>query len=131
MREKLQRFMIGRYGVDGLGKFLIWVALFFLVLNIFFPKGPWFLVALVVMVWDYFRMFSRNVQKRYAENMRFLNATAGIRNYFMREKSYMQQRKTHHIYRCPNCKQRIRVPKGKGKISIRCTKCGTEFIKRS
>ena len=131
MKEKLQRFMMGRYGADALGKFMIGLALVLLVVSIFFRRGPWYLLALVVLILTYFRMFSRNVQKRYAENQWYLKKIGPVKGWFARQKSYAAQRKTHHIYTCPNCKQKIRVPKGKGKISIRCSKCGTEFIKRS
>ena len=54
-----------------------------------------------------------------------------IKDFFKRQKSYMQQRKTHHIYKCPQCKQKIRIPRGKGRVAIRCKRCGTEFIKNS
>ena len=41
--------------------------------------------------------------------------------------------KTHRVYICPNksCGQKIRVPKGKGKIEITCPKCGTEVCKEN
>jgi uncharacterized paraquat-inducible protein A len=76
-------------------------------------------------------MLSRDIQKRYAENEKYLAATAKFRQRFNREKNMMNQRKTHHIYSCPGCGQKIRIPKGKGKIEIECPKCHTKFIKRS
>ena len=83
------------------------------------------------LIYAYFRMFSRNVRKRYDENVRFLNKTAKIRGFFKSQKNLMAQRKDYHIYTCPGCKQKIRIPRGKGKIEIRCPKCGTTFIKKS
>lgn len=131
MRERIQRFMIGRYGIDDLGKCMLGAILVCLVLSIFFRRGPWYLLAMGLLVICYIRMFSRSTQRRYEENQKFLKATAKLRGWWSKEKSYMAQRKTHHIYSCPSCKQKIRIPRGKGKISIRCPKCGREFIKRS
>ena len=75
--------------------------------------------------------FSRNIYKRASENQVFLNKTANIRSKINSQKFIMKQRKTHRIYKCPTCNQKVRVPKGKGKISIHCPKCDTYFIKRS
>lgn len=131
MRNKFQQFMDGRYGVDGLGKATLVITLIFLVLNMFIPKAPFYLLALVFLVISYFRMFSRNINKRYAENQWFESKFACIRQMFSKSKSYNEIRKTHRIFVCPNCKQKVKVPKGKGRISIHCPKCGTDFIKRS
>lgn len=131
LRERLQRFMYGRYGMDGLGNFILWTAIILMLLSMFIGGGILNTLALALLVWGYFRMFSRNTQKRYQENCMYYRYINKIKDFFKRQKSYLQQRKTHHIYKCPQCKQKIRIPKGKGKVAIRCRRCGTEFIKNS
>src|SRR5699024_12770860 len=88
-------------------------------------------VGLIGIIYTYFRMFSWNTQKRYRENEKYLSMTSGIRQRLRREKNIMQQRRTHHIYTCPSCGQKIRIPRGKGRIEIDCPKCHTKFIKNS
>lgn len=88
-------------------------------------------IGLLAILYTYYRMLSRDIQKRYAENQKYLSITSGIRQKFNREKNIMHQRKEYHIYSCPNCKQKIRIPRGKGKIEIDCPKCHTKFIKKS
>ncbi|NLL76846.1 MAG: hypothetical protein GX235_06325 [Clostridiales bacterium] len=134
MRENLMRFMQGRYGSygpDSLNRFLLAGALVAMIVSLFTRWNFLYGIALVILIYSYFRMLSRNYTRRYAENQMFLKYTAGIRGFIMKQKNVMNQRKTHHIYKCPGCKQKIRVPKGKGKIAIRCPKCSTEFIKKS
>ena len=97
-----------------------------------FVDGPVFsTLAMVLLILGYFRMFSRNVQKRYQENCTYYRYANKIRDFFKKQKSYLQQSKTHHIYKCPKCKQKIRIPRGKGRVAITCRRCGTEFIKNS
>ena len=106
MKDKLNRFMQGRYGVDNLSRFIL-------------------------IIYTYFRILSRNISARYAENQKYLGYTQKIRSQFNREKNMMEQRKTHHIYTCPGCGQKIRIPRGKGqKVEIECPKCHEKFIKR-
>ena len=117
--------------MDGLGQFLMWTAVCCLLLS-WFVAGPVFnTLALLLLLWGYFRMFSRNVQKRYQENCMYYRYVNKVKDFFKKQKSYIQQSKTHHIYKCPQCKQKIRIPKGKGKVAITCRRCGTEFIKNS
>lgn len=130
MREKLQRFMYGRYGNDKFNQFLMIVALVCLVIS-FFGGSLFYPLAFAIMIYAYFRMFSRNHGKRAAENQRYLKQEMKVRGFFQRKKREMKQMKEFHIYKCPNCKQKIRVPRGKGRIAIRCRTCGTEFIKKS
>lgn len=122
--------MWGRYGNDNLNQVLMFFAMACLVISLFF-RGPFYLLALIAMVYAYFRMFSRNIAKRSAENQLFLHKTAKLRSWIQKKKRELGQHKQYHIYKCPNCKQKIRVPRGRGRIAITCRKCGTEFIKKS
>ncbi len=121
---------------DAFARFTMGVALVAIIISIFFPGGNrigalFDTIGLLVLLYTYYRMLSRDIQKRYAENEKYLAATAKFRQRFNREKNMMNQRKTHHIYSCPGCGQKIRIPKGKGKIEIECPKCHTKFVKEA
>ena len=131
MKEKIQRFMVGRYGVDALSKFMVTVALILWAINLFARNRILYSWAVILWILVYVRMFSRNIQKRYRENAKFLEIKGKVLARFRKEKSNMEQRKTHHIYKCPTCSQKIRIPRGKGRICITCPKCKTEFTKIS
>ncbi len=131
MRQRLQRFMYGRYGFDQFSRFLMCVAGVLCILDIFVNSifiNSW---LMILIIYVYFRMFSRNTTKRYAENQKYLQIKSKITRRFQAEKWTMKQRKTHHIYKCPTCRQKIRIPRGKGRICITCPKCKTEFTKTS
>lgn len=131
MRQKFQQFMSGRYGADQLSRLLMVITLVVLVLSMFRPLRFLYIVAMVLLVYTYFRMFSRNVEKRYAENQKYLNWKYRLVVKKDQRKKRWAQRKTYHFYKCPSCKQTVRVPRGKGKICITCPKCRTEFVKKS
>ena len=130
MKERMQRFMAGRYGNDQLNQFIFIVAIISMVLEIITRQSLFYTLTLVLLILAYVRVFSRNINKRYEENMKFLQKKDAILNKFRRQKYYAAQRRNFHIYTCPQCKQKIRIPKGKGKISITCPKCRTSFIKK-
>lgn len=135
LREMLAKFMYGRYGTDRLNMFLLIVLIVCAGLNLFVRNGYFSIVMsswetlLIVLI--YYRMFSRNIQKRYAENQKYLSLENKVKRFFGRTKYIQDQRKDFHIYTCPQCRQKIRIPKRKGKISVRCPKCGAEFVKKS
>lgn len=131
MREKIARFMAGRYGVDQLNRFLLAAALACMVVSILFRNGFFNLAAIVWLVLSYYRMLSKNHNARYKENAVYLKYSAKVKGFFKRQVSYVKQSKDFHIYKCPSCKQKIRIPRGKGKISITCPKCKAEFVKKS
>lgn len=135
MREKMQRFMMGRYGADELAKFLNTVVLVCLVISLFGAKFPvlsvLYLLGIALMIFNCYRMFSKNVSKRYAENQKYLNFRYRAVTKRASMKKRWEQRDTYRFFNCPDCKQTVRVPKGRGKICITCPKCKREFIKKS
>lgn len=131
MRERFYRFMQGRYGQDQFAKFLLGAVIACIVLNLFFRSRILGWAAWFLLIYAYFRILSRNHAARYAENQRYLNSTVRFRYWLDQQKKLAAERKYHHIYTCPKCRQKIRIPKGKGKIMVRCPKCHHEFQKRS
>jgi DNA-directed RNA polymerase subunit RPC12/RpoP len=130
-KERFARFMIGRYGMDRLGQFLNAMVCVFLAAGLF-SRSKWLDIgALLFLVLCYFRVFSKNIGKRFEENQKFERIWFQVSEVFRRWRFKLQQSRKYHIYKCPNCKQKIRIPRGKGKISIHCPKCGTDFIKKS
>ena len=136
------RVMAGRYGSDQLNIAII-VAYFLLnfLANIFRNAIISYL-AIALLIWGFYRMLSKNISQRYRENAVFLKYWHGFLQWFRtssgrferwreRTLSRMNDKKTHKYYRCPNCKNTLRVPKGRGKIVITCPVCHTEFIKKT
>lgn len=108
-KEKFMQFMYGRYGIDTLGKWTVGLGLAIMLIAGWTSNSKLSLLSWVLIIYSYYRMFSRNIYKRSHENQLFLGKTAKIRSWFFHKKSMMLQRKTHHIYRCPGCKQKIRI----------------------
>ena len=126
IRRWLTRFMTGRYGGDQLNVFLI--ALYILLYAIF-----WFtrllifeVLALILIVVSLYRSLSRALDRRRAENARFLQAVRPIVRRFNTLRSRVRD-KEHRYFKCPNCGQQMRVPRGKGRITVHCRSCGASF----
>ena len=103
MREKFRQFMIGRYGTDGLNQFLSMSSIVMLLISL--------LTRVSLFTW--------------------LGAALLILCYYRSLKEQWANRKLYHYYRCPQCRQKLRVPRGRGRIQISCPRCGTQFIKKS
>ena len=118
-----RRFMQGRYGGDKLNIALIWVAFSAYIVSLLIPIKLVKLVLLLVyyglLIWAIFRMLSRNTYKRYQENRKYLRFVERLKD------------RQHRYFDCPRCRQQVRVPRGKGKISITCPKCGEKFVKKT
>ena len=123
LSQSVRRFMTGRYGTDrlsmvilcgGLVASLIAAVIHNPTLNILF-----LLISYGLMIWAICRVMSRNTYKRYQENRKFLQ-------FFDRLKD-----RQNKYFDCPKCHQTVRVPRGKGKISITCPRCKEKFIRKT
>lgn len=130
LKNKLIRFMYGRYGNDNLNRTLVIVYLVLAVVGMFLhgiAKTAVLAVSLVTVYFVFFRMFSKNIYKRSAENRRFLTFKANFKNFFALKKSMWRDRKTHSYKKCPYCKAVLRLPKKRGEHRVDCPKCKREF----
>lgn len=131
IRNFLRSFMLGRYGPDHLGTALIVVSLIVSVVTraFGFPIGSY--AGYVLLIFALFRMLSRNIKRRRAENDRFIKLWWPIRTKISRFFTKLKSRKTHKFFKCPSCKNTLRVPKGRGKLQITCPKCGERFVRKT
>lgn len=127
----LRKFMYGRYGADQLNLTLLAVIPVLYILNLFLRSRVLLIICWIPIFLYMFRSFSRNIAARSAENSKFLDIVRPLRQWWRKKTNTRKDMKTHKYYKCPNCQQKIRVPKGKGKICITCPKCRMDFIKRT
>lgn len=127
----LARMMYGRYGTDPAGIFYPAADAHFEYGIAFTGWDALYILSFALAILSIFRIFSKNVSKRYEENQKFLQMTAPVRSFFSAKTAGLLDLRTHRHFRCPQCKQKIRVPRGKGNIQITCPKCRHEFVKKS
>lgn len=129
----LKKFMYGRYGGDTLSRELFIFSFILLVIVGFLPKSISRLeiIAYIPTAICIFRIFSKNIYKRQQENYKYLK----VRNYvaisLTQKLNRIKGLRTHKYFTCPDCKQKLRVPRGQGKISITCPKCRKVFKGKS
>ena len=146
----LYRFMQGRYGNDELSQFLMIAGLALLIGSNLLRIGVLHTISWVVLIYGYFRIMSRNIPKRQQENYKFLQLKAkflngkpggGTKNWTKKKakkqqtdySQYQQEAdvENYNYYRCRNCGQIVRVPKGKGTVKITCPECKNTFTDRT
>ena len=123
--------MAGRNGNDELNRFLLMADLFILLLAVLFRKsiGSFLvMIAILLLVIIYFRMFSKNVVRRRQENGKYLMLYSRAESQARLRRDQWTQRKEYKFFVCPACKTTLRVPRGRGKVKIVCRKCGNSFI---
>ena len=131
LRYGLGRMLYGRYGMDELDKFLWALVMIMLIVNLFVPNLILTAVMLVTIILMYARFFSKRYDRRRAENSTYLKLSGPFRRTFSTLYLRIRDRKSYRYYYCPDCRQRLRVPKGKGMITITCPKCHKKFDARS
>lgn len=127
----LRNFMAGRHGPDHLCVALVILGAVFSGLSGFRGWGWLLLVSYVFMILAFVRILSRNHEKRNAENATFLNLAAPVTKAVQGIATRISQSKQFHFYNCPKCGQRLRVPRGRGKLEISCPKCQANFTKNT
>ena len=126
VRSWLSRFMAGRYGGDQLNLFLIVLYLALYAASLFTRLLALELLGTVVLVVCLLRSLSRNPERRREENARFLQLVRPIRRWWTNAHD-----REHRYFKCPNCGQNMRVPRGKGRITVHCRACGAVFEEKS
>ena len=131
LQLQLAQMLYGRNGVDAFAKTCNTTAIILMFINIFFNNVVIYFMWVGLASYAIFRIFSKNIPKRYAENQKFLELTLVPRKRMNLVKLQWRDRSTSRYYMCTKCHQQIRVPRGKGRIEIRCPKCSNRFIKKT
>ncbi|WP_077532953.1 zinc ribbon domain-containing protein [Massiliimalia massiliensis] len=127
----LRNFMVGRYGADQLTLALLIFSFLLSFVLMWVPVPFLSMISYLPLGYGIFRMFSRNILKRGEENARFLAVWSRVAGWFRRTKQHWADRKVYRFTRCPNCRQKIRLPKGRGKLRVTCPKCRRQFEKKT
>ncbi|MGM9641786.1 MAG: hypothetical protein ACI3XI_01120 [Eubacteriales bacterium] len=129
-REKIWAFMQGRNGVDELYNFSVLVSFVLLIASLFLGGVAKLIISaiyLTLIIWSFWRCFSKNLYKRRKENADFLRMTKKFTAFFRLQRDRFRDRKTHVYRRCKNCKAVLRLPKKPGEHSVCCPQCSHRF----
>ncbi|MDY3763083.1 MAG: hypothetical protein SPD88_00435 [Candidatus Ventricola sp.] len=131
IRSSFASFMAGRYGADQLGMTMLWTALILSVVGSFSRVGLLTLMADALLLLMFWRMLSKDRLKRQHENQTYLQKTYGARKAVTEWINRVKNGKKYRYFTCPQCKKRLRVPRGVGNITITCKGCGNKFDKKA
>ena len=131
MRSFLHKFMLGRYGPDHLCIAMIIFSFVLSLLHAIIGYLPLLLLSYFLFGLTLFRMLSRNIYRRRAENDKFIRYWWPVRTKIKRSITNLKQRRTFKFFKCPKCKKTLRVPRGKGRLQVTCPKCGEKCFKKT
>ncbi len=129
---KIKNFMAGRNGIDKLTYGLLVIYCLICAVKVFLRAVPkaWIAVSVLQVVFVFYilyRIFSRNLQKRYRENVKFEQFLSAWKPYFEHLKLRVTYARTHRFRTCKHCGEFLRLKKGRGKRVVKCPKCGAEL----
>lgn len=123
--------MSGRYGTDQLTMGLLIAGMVLTFIGDSISSSILILLTYVIFGACLFRIMSRNIAARQKENKLFLKYWSPVKTSLKQQYNKLTRMRTYKYLKCPNCKQKMRVPKGRGKIAVTCQKCNTKFISHS
>lgn len=127
----LRNFMAGRYGGDQLSIALLILSVLLNLVAGFTRLQILAYIGYVPLFFCFYRMFSKDINRRSMENYKFNMLISPAYSWFRNQKTHLSQTKTYRFFKCPKCKAKLRIPKGKGKIVITCPKCSNEFARKT
>ena len=134
MRERIAKFMYGRNGNDQLNILILGFSCVLLIADIFVGgRAVKFLTiaAIAFLGLAYFRMLSKNLYRRREENSKYLRLKKGAINALKLRKERWLQRREYKFFTCPSCRAVLRVPRGRGKVRVVCSRCGKAFLAKT
>lgn len=126
-----------KYGIDEYSIFLVWIAIALVVVAYFVDSTVLNGISSFIVIYAIFRTMSSNILKRSRENQVFMNNVINpVKNIFNKDKSKTRSKNKakdadFKYISCPSCGQKLRIPKNKGKIKVRCPKCKDKFDAKS
>ena len=127
IKEGLRRLMVGRRGPDELSLALLVLGVVLSMLSSITRIGLFYMVSLVAYGFSIYRMFSRKIEKRYAENAKFLTFWRGWRSSLKQFVNRAKNMRKYKYYKCPQCHAWLRLPRKVGEVTVTCGKCHSSF----
>lgn len=131
IKEGFRRFMTGRYGGDQLSRVQVWTGFAMYIIAILTGWGLFSYIGLALYIWAFYRLFSKDITRRYAENQKFLALTGNLRQNINQAKNRFKNRKEYLYFRCPKCKSWLKLPRKVGEVTVTCGKCRHQFRKKA
>lgn len=128
LRETLNTFMQGRHGADEFSMALLIGGVVLSILGNLMRFSLFSLISLAAFVYGLYRMLSRDHEKRYAENQKYLAFIHGeLKQFYVRMKNIRKFK----YFKCPQCQARLRLPRKVGEVTVTCGKCRHTFKQKA